>query len=98
MSDPAHSQPQRQPIVLIPPTHEQSTPSFHVRSDLLPPFLAFLAENGVNVTQPPESTGQSGPGDASLAEIEIEANTPEERLESLKAQFLERENIPAVDA
>lgn len=88
MSEPSHTQPQVEPIVLIPPTHEQSTPSFHVQAALLKRFADFLRERGVNIVQPPEATGQTGPQAAPLAELEIESGTPLDELERLRGEFL----------
>jgi len=79
---------QPEPIVLIPPTHEQSTPSFHVQESLFEPFIHYLRTHGVHVTEEPEVLGPLGPHNSLLHEIEIEAGTPLPRLETLMHDFL----------
>jgi hypothetical protein len=79
---------QPEPIVLIPPTHEQSTPSFHVEDALFEPFIEFLESRGVRIAEEPEVLGRMGPHGSPLHEIEVEAGTPLPRLESLQREFL----------
>lgn len=83
---------QTEDIILIPPTHEQSTPAFHVEGSLAAPFLEFLKENGVESWQPPEVLEKDGPDDEKVVEITIEADTPVDFLEDLMAEFLEMES------
>jgi hypothetical protein len=75
-------------LLLIPPTHEQSTPSFHVAGSLAADFLAFLEKNGVTAWQPPETLDLKGPDAQRVVEIEIEAGTPLDFLEGLVQKFL----------
>ena len=79
---------QREKIIVIPPTHEQSTPSFHVEASLVEPFIHFLGEHGLTAWEPPEALDKEGPGPGGIVEIEIEADTPVARLERLKDEFL----------
>jgi hypothetical protein len=79
---------QSQKIILLPPTHEQSLPSFHLREDLLTGFLAYLEEHGFNVVEEPEPLGNLGPDSAPLIEVKIEANTPVDKLEAAMEDFL----------
>jgi hypothetical protein len=89
---------QSEKIVLIPPTHEQSTPSFHVEAGLMPDFSAYLADHGVHVIdQPPEPLGPMGPRGCMLEEIEIEEGTPMDRLETLMDQYLEERHLVNVE-
>lgn len=83
-------------IVVIPPTHEQSTPSFHVESSLAQPFLAFLKSKGIVAWQPPAQLEKSGPDNRCIIEIEVEAGTPETFLESLVTEFLERGHVASI--
>jgi len=83
---------QPQKIILIPPTHEQSTPSFHVEGSLAGAFLDFLSSKGITAWQPPEVMGKRGPDHQPIVEIEIEANTSEEMLEGLIEEFLTKES------
>lgn len=75
-------------LLLIPPTHEQSTPSFHVAGSLAADFLAFLKKNGITAWQPPETLDLKGPDAQRVVEIEIEADTPLDFLEGLISKFL----------
>lgn len=78
-----------QRIVLIPPTHEQSTPSFHVETGLTELFVQFLDDKGVHVVQQPvEHLGPVGSHERPIDEIEIEAGTDEGWLEALRREFL----------
>lgn len=78
---------QAEEIILIPPTHEQSTPSFHVAGSLKDDFLAFLKQQGITAWQPPEKLETRGPDDRHVIEIEIEAETPVDFLEGLIGKF-----------
>jgi len=80
------SQPEK--IILLPPTHEQSTPSFHVAGTLETEFLSFLTSHGVVVAQPPEKLPKMGPDAREITEIRAEADTPVEKLEGLLKEFL----------
>ncbi len=82
-------QPER--IILIPPTHEQSTPSFHVEGSLAKSFLEFLKSKSITAWQPPESLGKRGPDHRPVVQIEIEAGTSPNMLEGLIGEFLEKE-------
>lgn len=80
---------QPEKIILLPPTHEQSTPSFHVMKSLAVPFQAFLQSHGITAWQPPELLDKPAHGDNALVEIGVEADTPQDCLEALLAEFLE---------
>ncbi len=79
---------QPQKIILIPPTHEQSAPSFHVEGSQAGAFLEFLAGKGITAWQPPDIVGKRGPDHLPIVEIEIEAGTSPNRLEGLIGEFL----------
>lgn len=79
---------QSQKILLFPPTHEQTTPCFHVERCLALPFLAFLRSKGLDAWQPPEVLEKRGPDDEKVVEISVEANTPQPLLEGLREEFL----------
>jgi hypothetical protein len=79
-------QPER--IVLFPPTHEQTTPSYHVEGNIAPAFIEFLEYKGVTIWQPPQVLEKRGPGGHPIVEIEIKAGTPVEMLENLIGEFL----------
>jgi hypothetical protein len=78
---------QPEPIVLVPPTHEQSTPSFHVEAAIFEDSLAFLKAHEVHITEEPGSLGRPDPHGRTIYEIQVEAGTPLERLESSKRDF-----------
>ncbi len=80
---------QPEKIILLPPTHEQSTPSFHVEGTLADSFLAFLKTHNITAWQPPEKLEKRGPDNRRIVEIEIEADTPPAMLEGLIKKFLE---------
>lgn len=80
-------QPER--IILIPPNHEQTTPSYHVEGHIAPAFIQFLEDKGVTIWQPPQLLDKRGPGDHPIVEIEIEAGTSVPMLESLIREFLD---------
>lgn len=82
---------QTQKILLFPPTHEQSTPCFHVERCLALPFLTFLRAKGLDAWQPPEVLEKRGPDEENVVEISVEANTPQQLLEGLKDEFLSLE-------
>lgn len=79
---------QPEKIVLFPPTHEQSTPSFHVEGSMEAEFLTFLKSHGVEIAQPPEKLPKAGPDALDLSEIRAQTNTPIEMLEGLLKEFL----------
>jgi|GEM_PF-1019457 len=88
---------QPQKIVLIPPTHEQSTPSFHVTDELLEPFMEYLDGHGIHIMgQPPEPLGPMGPQGCELDEIEIEEGTSMSQLEMLMNDFLAERHLANV--
>lgn len=79
---------QTQEIIVIPPTHEQSAPSFHVAGGSAKAFLDFLAERGVKAWHPPEALYTRGPDGHRVIEVEIEADTPVDFLRGLAEDFL----------
>lgn len=80
------TQPER--IILLPPTHEQTTPSFHVEGGLAEDFVTFLKLKGHSPWQPPETLDKKGPDGRQLVEVTLEANTPLSALEQLQKEFL----------
>lgn len=79
---------QPEKIILLPPTHEQSTPSFHVEGSLAESFLSFLERKNITAWQPLEKLEKRGPDDRHLVEITIEADTSTALLEGLIKEFL----------
>jgi hypothetical protein len=83
------------PIIVIPPTHEQTTPSFHIEGGLAAAFLEFLKTKGITAWQPPEKLETKGEDHRSIVEVEIEAGTPLSKLEALAEAFLSEHDSPA---
>lgn len=81
---------QNEPVILLPTTHEQSTPTFHVEASIADEFLAFLDSHGLQPFEPPEPVGNEGPDRLQVIEVRLEANTPEDTLERLRAEFLSK--------
>ncbi|HEY5793015.1 MAG TPA: hypothetical protein VIS74_06940 [Chthoniobacterales bacterium] len=79
---------QSEPLILFPPTHEQSTPCFHVEGSLADSFLKYLRSEGLRAWEPPEKLEKRGPDSRRVVEIKIEADTPEDYLEGLLRKFL----------
>src|SRR4051812_29436739 len=52
---------QSQPIILIPPTHEQSLFSFHVEESPAEGFVDFLKQKGFVLWRPPTEQEKTGP-------------------------------------
>lgn len=75
-------------IILMTPTHEQSTPSFHVEENLAEDFLKFLKSQGLEAWQPPEKFEKQGPDHRPIVEIRLEAGTPLQQLETLADKFM----------
>lgn len=88
---------QHEELILIPPTHEQSLPSFHVAGNLAEPFIAFLRDKGISAWEPPLALDKKGPDSRRVVEIEVEADTPLDMLEGLIGEFLERRHALASD-
>jgi hypothetical protein len=70
---------QPEKIILLPPTHE-SLPSFHVRGELLSPFLEHLARSGIKVAEPPEPQGDSKQGTVSVIGVDVQEDIPISKL------------------
>jgi hypothetical protein len=71
-------------IVLIPPTHEISTPSFHVPRTLCASLIARLEANGLSIAEEPRPVGVESD---SLIEVRVKAGSPMDRLEELLTMF-----------
>lgn len=76
-----------QRILLLPPTHEQSLPAFHIEESILGPFLSFLDARGFRLGQPPEALGRLDKGGVPFVEVEIEADTSMLELEGALQEF-----------
>lgn len=76
------------PIILIPPTHEQSVYSFHVEEKLLTRFLEFLEQKGLTPWRPPVNLEKENEDAESLVQVDIETEATHAMLEDLKAEFL----------
>jgi hypothetical protein len=70
-------------LILFPPTHEQSLPTFHVRGDLRDKFVEFLAREGFQLGEPPEHL-EGTP----ITEVLVEAGTPLDKLSAAQEKFL----------
>lgn len=79
--------PQSEKLIVLPPTHEQSNPSFHVEARLAKQLLAFLERRGIRAWRPPERLEKPGPDGQPLVEIEVEASAS--ALEKLAGEFEE---------
>lgn len=82
---------QKQKIILLPPTHEQTLPSFHVEGSLADAFQVFLKNRGVEAWQPPEVLEKRGSDHLRTVEIAVEAGTPMNQLQGLMEEFLDSE-------
>jgi len=82
---------QKQKIILLPPNHEQTLPSYHVEGSLADVFLAFLKSKGVEAWQPPEVLEKRGPDALQTVEIGVEAETSMKLLQELMDEFLASE-------
>lgn len=89
--DPATQQPEK--VILIPPNHEQSWPSFHVEEALLSALLAHLKANGIEPMQEPEPLGDLGPKGNSLYEVEVSDDHKVPELEKVLTSFLSEQGI-----
>ncbi|MDX2081665.1 MAG: hypothetical protein SFU53_12855 [Terrimicrobiaceae bacterium] len=81
---------QLQKAILLPPTHEQSTPSFHVASGLADRFQAFLADHGLTPWEPPEVLDKPAAAGGPVVEFRVPADTPQDGLEKILKEFLEQ--------
>lgn len=79
---------QPEPAILLPPTHEQSTPSFHVASALADRFQGFLADRGLTPWEPPEVLEKPAAAGGPVVEILVAADTPMDKLEAILRDFL----------
>lgn len=84
---------QPEDIVLIPPTHEISTPSFHVKDSLSEAFRRHLESGGIEIVEEPSSIGGSASG-KNLVELRAAAGTPMDRLEKLLDEFARQKGLP----
>ncbi len=70
-------------VILFPPTHEQSLPTFHVREDLRSRLVEFLGKEGFQLGEPPEHLDGTP-----VTEVLLEAGTPLDKLAAAKDKFL----------
>jgi hypothetical protein len=80
---------QPEKIILLPTTHE-SLPSFHVQRELLSSFLDHLAKSGIKVVEPPEAQGDSKQGAVSVVGVDVQEDTPLNRLQEVLDEFLRK--------
>ncbi len=78
---------QPEPIIVIPPTHEQTAPAFHVAGSLISDFYTFLLTRGFTAWEPPRQLEKIGPDHLPVVEIEVEAGTPPSEMERIIAEF-----------
>lgn len=79
---------QEEQVIVIPPTHEQSNPSFHVQSSVAKDFIRFLGDRGIEAFEPVSKIDKSGDDGRRIIEIDIESETPVNKLEALADEFL----------
>ena len=79
------------PIVLIPPTHEQTVYAFHVEEPLVTRFLEHLAQKGLTPWRPPFPLEKNAPDGAELIQVEIETTSTQAMLQNLIDEFLDDE-------
>lgn len=84
---------QPEPIILFPTTHEQSNPTFHVEATQFDAFLAFLQRKGLQAWEPPQRLEKLGPDQKHIIEVQLNAETPENYLETLLKEFREEQKI-----
>jgi hypothetical protein len=84
---------QSQSIILIPPNHEQSWPSFHVEHKFLQPLLDHLKTYGIEPMQGPEPLGDIGPEGCVLYEVEVSDDYAVAELEGILLSFMEQQGI-----
>jgi len=78
---------QPEQIILLPPTHEQSNPSFHIAATIADAFLSFVSEKNIPTWRTPLQLEKTGPDGQRLVEVEVEAGTPVASLEKLMNDF-----------
>lgn len=79
------------PIVLIPPTHEQSVFTFHVEEPLVTRFVEYLGQKGLTPWRPPTALEKSAPDGADLMQVEVETTSTQAMLQNLIDEFLSDE-------
>lgn len=79
---------QPEQIIVIPPTHEQTAPAFHVAGSLISDFYSFLQTRGLTAWEPPRQLEKTGPDQLPVIEIEVEAGTPTSEMEHIVSEFL----------
>ncbi|TDU71172.1 hypothetical protein EI77_02294 [Prosthecobacter fusiformis] len=79
------------PIVLIPPTHEQSIFAFHVEEPLVRRFLEYLEQKGLTPWRPPAPLEKTAEDGADMIQIEVETKSTEGMLQDLINEFLHEE-------
>jgi len=84
---------QTENIVLFPPTHEQSLPSFHVQADLAGSFTAYLQKQGFELAEPNRALGVQGSHDG-LVEVLVSEGTSPALLETARKDFLRGAHLP----
>lgn len=85
---------QEEQVIVIPPTHEQSNPSFHVQSSVAKDFIRFLGDRGIEAFEPVSKIDKSGEDGRRIVEIDIESETPVNKLEALASEFLSATHSP----
>ncbi|SKB01000.1 hypothetical protein SAMN02745166_03281 [Prosthecobacter debontii] len=79
------------PIILIPPTHEQSVYGFHVEERLLTRFLEFLEQKGLSPWRPPVPLDKNDANEQPLIQVDVESKATQAMMEDLKTEFLSQE-------
>lgn len=87
-------EPQKQAVILLPPTHEQSNPSFHVQGSLAADFIRFLGGKGYRAWEPVSKIDKVGSDNHRVVEIDIESDTPMDKLEALIKEFQQSQSTP----
>lgn len=79
---------QTSPIIVIPPTHEQSLYSFHVEAPQVTSFLEFLASKGITPWRPPVPLDKTAPDGQQEIQIEIDSESSQNTVQGWVDEFL----------
>lgn len=78
---------QKEPIILIPPTHEQSVYTFQLLKKWEGHFLEFLKKRGITPWRPPTTQNLAGPDGNPVVEVEVDVKDSVEAMQRLLEEF-----------
>jgi hypothetical protein len=81
---------QPEPIILIPPTHEQSVFTFQVQKAWSDALVRFLKERGITPWRPPRAQENLGPDGQQVIDVEVNDSRRPEAMEALLWEFCDR--------